>query len=361
MSFSTYCLLFTAYPLYAIPYTLYAYAMRIFLLLLLLLTAYPAMAANHAVIIMYHRFGEDNYPSTNIGLDQFAQHIQILQTEGFTILPLPDIIAAIENGKELPDKTVGITIDDAALSVYTAGWPIFLKHRLPFTLFVTTDDIDRGSKYYMNWDQLRELRDSGLVTIGNHSTSHPSFAKITPLQIAQELSQARQRFITELGAAPELFAYPYGEFSTAAQNAVKKFGFAYAFGQHSGVYDRNADALAIPRFALNENYGAASRFRQAASALALPISGLTPSDALQPLSPTEISFTLEQTALGKNLSCFLSELGQAELRQDGARITASLPNPWGPGRQRINCTAPTSQGRYYWWGTQYVIAPPSPQ
>ncbi len=357
MSFSTYCLLFTAYPLYAIPYTLYPYVMRIFLLLLLLLTAYPAMAANHAVIIMYHRFGEDNYPSTNIGLDQFAQHIQILQTEGFTVLPLPDIIAAIDNGKKLPDKTVGITIDDAALSVYTAGWPIFLKHRLPFTLFVTTDDIDRGSKYYMNWDQLRELRDSGLVTIGNHSTSHPSFAKITPLQIAQELGQARERFISELGAAPELFAYPYGEFSNQAQNAVKKFGFTHAFGQHSGVYDRNANMLAIPRFAFNENFGAPSRFRQAVSALPLPISGLTPSDALQAQSPTAIGFDLGEPKIGKNLSCFLSELGQVKLVEDGTRITASLPSAWGPGRQRINCTAPAGSGRYHWWGMQYVIEP----
>ena len=49
---------------------------HIFSIFLLWLTFSPtAVAENSAVIIMYHRFGENNFPSTNINIEQFEQHI----------------------------------------------------------------------------------------------------------------------------------------------------------------------------------------------------------------------------------------------------------------------------------------------
>lgn len=329
--------------------------MRYVLLLILLLTATPVHAANHAVIIMYHRFGEGNYPSTNVTMEQFQTHIDILMREGFTVKPVPEILDAIRDNKPLPDKTVGITIDDAALSVYTDGWPVFKKHRLPFTLFVTTDDIDRNSRAYMNWVQLRELRDSGLVTIGNHSKSHPSFAALTPLQIAQELSQSQQRLQDELGTTPELFAFPYGEYSVAAQQAVAKFGFKTAFGQHSGVLHAGSDWLGIPRFAFNENYSAAGRFRQAVTALPLPVTDYAPRDASQPTSPNALQFTVATDFPTATITCFLSDFGKADLKITGPVIDVALPQAWDDGRQRLNCTTPAPDKRYYWWGIQYRI------
>jgi poly-beta-1,6-N-acetyl-D-glucosamine N-deacetylase len=333
-------------------------SMRILLLLLLLLVATPVLAANHAVIIMYHRFGEDQYPATNIGLEQFQQHLEILRRGGFSVWPVEKILAALESGQALPDKTVGITIDDAAISVYTQAWPRLQKYQFPFTIFVTTDDVDRNSKAYMNWAQLRELAASPLVTIGNHSQSHPSFAKITPLAIAQQLSAAQSRFQAELGLTPALFAYPYGEYSIAAQAAVMKFGFKTAFGQHSGVVHATADKFSLPRFAMNEDYGNADRFRQAVSALPLKILDLTPADSRQSQSPAQIHFALDSADTIKNLNCFLSEIGKVPVTVSADKITLTLPQPWGNGRQRVNCTAPATDGRYYWWGTQYIIARP---
>ena len=86
---------------------------HIFSIFLLWLTFSPtAVAENSAVIIMYHRFGENNFPSTNIKIEQFEQHILKLKTENYSVLPISKILSNIKNGLPLPAKTVGITIDD---------------------------------------------------------------------------------------------------------------------------------------------------------------------------------------------------------------------------------------------------------
>ncbi|HLT76966.1 MAG TPA: chitin deacetylase, partial [Ferrovibrio sp.] len=57
-------------------------------LLLACLAAGPAVAADHAAILMYHRFGEDSVPSTNIRLEQFDAHIAELTAGRYSVLPL---------------------------------------------------------------------------------------------------------------------------------------------------------------------------------------------------------------------------------------------------------------------------------
>ena len=81
----------------------------------------PAVAnddlSNDATIIMYHRFGESNLPSTNIQLDVFDAHLQTIRDEGWVVLPLADIVSRLKSGTPLPDKAMAITVDDAFTSV----------------------------------------------------------------------------------------------------------------------------------------------------------------------------------------------------------------------------------------------------
>ena len=72
---------------------------------------------------MYHRFGEDKYPSTNIRIEQFEAHLNMLGNGDYNIWPLGKIVDHLQQGLNLPDKTVAITIDDAYLSVFTEARP----------------------------------------------------------------------------------------------------------------------------------------------------------------------------------------------------------------------------------------------
>jgi len=117
--------------------------------------------ATSAVVFMYHRFGEGEYPSTNITMEQFDQHVKELTSGPYTVMGVPQIISALADGNGLPDRTIGITIDDAYRSVYEKAWPVFREYNLPFTVFVSTEQLDSGYANYMTWDMVRELSKAG--------------------------------------------------------------------------------------------------------------------------------------------------------------------------------------------------------
>ena len=239
----------------------------------------PAHAADSAVIVMYHRFGEDNYPATNIGRAQFEDHLAHLKSGGYSVLPVPHIIAALRAGIPLPERAIGITIDDAYVSVYDEAWPRLTEAGFPFTLFVATDAVDAGTFGTMSWDQLRELAAAG-VTIGNHGASHSHLWQGDPQAVRSDIARAEQRFEQEFGFKPSLFAYPYGEYDLPTRQVVNEFGFEAAFGQHSGTVHPGADFHGLPRFALNERFGGMDRFRLVVATLPLPVTDVTPADPL---------------------------------------------------------------------------------
>jgi len=318
-----------------------------------------AETASSAVIFMYHRFGEDEYPSTNIRIEQFEAHIRELKSGPYTVLPVPEIVDALKAGRELPERTIGITIDDAYASTYRQAWPRLREAGLPFTLFVATEPVDQNHSNYMTWDQVRELAGAG-VTIGHHTASHPHMPKADAAANQKELDEATRRYREELDQTPSLFAYPYGETSLAIMGQVRKAGLIAAFGQHSGVAGKGEDFFYLPRYSLNENYGAIDRFRLTANALPLAVTGVTPDDPLigpegGPGNPPAIGFTVTDKIEGlERMGCFLSHEGKAAVQiLGGERVEIRAKTPFPKGRTRLNCTLPGPDGRWRWLGRQF--------
>ncbi len=318
----------------------------------------PVMAADWASVIMYHRFGEDRYPSTNIRLEQFEAHLAELSAGGYTVMALPEIVEAMKTGGNLPDRTVAITIDDAYISTYTEAWPRLKAAGLPFTLFVATNAVDETNSAYMSWAQIRELvADS--VTIGSQTATHPHMPNLSRERNMAEIRQSNERFQAELGNTPRLFAYPYGEYSAAAREIVVEAGFTAAFGQQSGVAYAGANMFALPRFAMNENYGDIDRLRLAANAMPLRVVDVTPADnMLRKHNPPAFGFTVAEALSRLNLlACFASNQSTpARLERLGERrFEVRLDQAFAPGRGRINCTMPAPGKRWRWFGTQFYI------
>ncbi len=313
-----------------------------------------AHAAGSAVILMYHRFGEEGHPQTNIAVEQFDRHLAELANAKYNVLPIPEILAKLKSGTALPDRTIGITIDDAFRSVYEIAYPKLRERNLPFTLFVATRPIDRKLPDYMNWDQIRELRDAG-VTIGSQTHTHLHMAARGADSSLADVEAANQRFIAELDVVPSLFAYPYGEASAATMSVVRDAGFNFAFGQHSGVADRTSPPLFLPRFAFNETYGDDRRFRLVANALPLPVRDISPHDPLLKQNPPAFGFTVDSKVDGlERLSCYHSQQGKARIEGLGShRIEVRFKTPFKSGRSRLNCTLPGPENRWRWYGRQF--------
>ena len=317
-----------------------------------------SLAADSAVIFMYHRFGEDRYPSTNVRLEQFDAHLQEIERGQYNVMPLPEIVAAFRRKEALPDRTIAISIDDAYSSVFEEAWPRLRKAGLPFTLFVATDAIDAGRSGYMSWAQIREMTAAG-VTIGSQTASHPHLPDTSDEKLKMELQSSNARFNDEVGFVPKLLAYPFGEFGMREKQAAEQAGFVAAFGQHSGVAYANADIYGLPRFAMNENFGSVQRFRLAANALPLRVYDVTPHDTvLRDQNPPAFGFTVEEGIGGLNrLACFASnEDGALRIERLGARrMEVRLEKKFTQGRGRINCTMPAGGDRWRWFGMQFYI------
>ena len=312
------------------------------------------LARDSASVIMYHRFGEDRYPSTNIRIAQFEEHLELLTNGDYTVLPLPDIIETLQAGGTLPDRTVAITIDDAYLSVYEQAWPRLKELGLPFTIFVATDPVEKNRRGYMSWDMLRELQGEG-VTIGSQTHTHPHLHRKSADEVRQEITTSNQLFLEELGLRPELFAYPFGEYSKFVVDIVKEAGFVAAFGQNSGIMHSQDRMFELPRFAFNENYGTMDRLELAVNGLPLKISDLTPEDMVLTENPPLYGFTLHEGMRPQGqLRCFASGYGKVDVSLIGQRAEIRLPGALKNGRSRINCTMPAGQNRWRWFGRQFL-------
>ena len=315
-------------------------------------------AANSASVIIYHRFGEEKYRSTNIRLEQFEAHIRELSEPRYNVLPLPHIIDSLQNGKALPDRTVAITIDDAFLSVFTEAWPRLRAAGLPFTLFVATQAVDVDRQGYMTWDQIRILHRNG-VTIGSQTHTHLDMPVASAEKNRQELEISNRSFLKNLGVVPEIIAYPFGQYSLAVRKVVIEAGFRTGFGQHSGILHSGSDMFYLPRFAMNEIFGDIERLRIVANALPLRVRDFVPEDPLlsAAVNPPAVGFTVvgELTRQLGRLRCYGNSGGELALEFLGPRVEIRFAAALPEGRSRINCTMPAPNGRWRWFGKQFYL------
>ena len=199
--------------------------------------------------LMYHRFDENKYPSTNIKMDIFKNHIQIIKEKNYQFEDPDNFQKNFESPKN--EKKILITIDDAFSSFYEKAWPFLKKNKIPFILFVSTEPV--GKNGYMTWKQIKEVEKEKFAYIGNHSHSHEYLLDLNFQDFKNDINKSIKIFKNELGYSPIYYSHPFGEYSQKQIEFLKK-KFKFAFGQHSGVIDVNKDKYQLPRFPINEKY-----------------------------------------------------------------------------------------------------------
>ncbi len=329
----------------------------IFCICLNISSSYASNIKNSAVVFMYHKFGVSKYPSTSVTIDQFDDHLKELSKTKYSVEPVEFIIDTIINDGDLPENTIGISIDDADKSFYEVGWPKFKEMGFPVTLFVNTSTIHENNKNYLNWDQIRELVNEG-VSIGAHSHSHYHMSDLSIDEVKDEIEISNNIFLKELGSIPSLFAYPYGETNEEIINLLKEYKFKVAFGQHSGVINETSNLYYLPRFSLNERYAEIDRVKFAANAKGLGIYDFIPTDPTITENPPYIGFSLLDEKLVPSIDCFVFDSkGQVEkeLFKFNERIEIRLKRKLTKGRSRVNCTAKGSDNQWRWFGHQFYL------
>jgi len=316
-------------------------------------------ADQSAVVLLYHRFGENAYPSTNVQLEQFESHIRLLKDGNYNFMSLQEAATRVKNRQDFPSRTVIITVDDAYKSVFTHGWPMLKAAGIPMTLFVSTDPVDEKHSNYMSWDDVRQLQADG-VEIGHHTASHLHMVH-AGIDIARtDVRRASKQFKQELGTVPRIFAYPYGEYNTEMKTMVEAEGFDAAFAQFSGPIAATEDTFALPRFPVNERYGDEGRFKLISQSMALPVSDVVPAVVMvaPDRNPPIFGFSVDPMVKGLSaIACYPSHLGKAAdiVKPIANRVEVRFAKPFPKGRNRINCTMPAGGGRWYWYGRFFLV------
>ena len=312
---------------------------------------------NSAVTFMYHKFGISKYPTTNITLDQFDKHLEEFSKPKYNVKPLDYILDIIINDGDLPNNTIGISVDDADRSFLTDAWPRFKEKGFPVTLFVTTSTIVENNKNYLNWNEIRQLKAEGVV-IGAHSHTHEHLADYTLEELQKEIEKSNKIFLKEIGKIPNLYAYPYGEADEKIFDLLKKYKYKAAFGQHSGAINETSNWYYLPRFSLNERYGEIDRVKFTANVLGLGVYDFIPTNPRIIENPPYIGFSLLDQLLTQTIECFMFDnSGQVEneLFKFNERIEIRLLRKLNKGRSRLNCTAKDKKNNWRWFGHQFFL------
>jgi len=314
---------------------------------------------NGIITLMYHRFNENKYPTTNIKNDIFLQHLSEIRKSKIEFINFKKFEQVIKT--KIVKKYILLTIDDAFQSFYENAWPILKENKIPFILFVSTREI--GGYGYMTWEQIKEITASNLVTIGNHSHSHDYLVDWKEEKIRSDLEESIKIFKNRLGYSPKVFSYPFGEYSNNFKKIISDLNFKYAFGQHSGVIDRTKNLLELPRFSINEKYGDLKRFKSILKTLPFPYKSITPEDRYLKTEDNppvvKIKF-FENLPNIKKINCYSNEgniWNKSNIKfVDNNELVITLKEKFASERGRINCSLWVASGQWRWLGIQYVIS-----
>jgi len=307
------------------------------------------------VSLIYHRFGESKYPSTNVEIDIFKKQIEKINEYNYTFYNPKNI----DNFFKQPnaEKKILITIDDAFSSFYENAWPYLKKNKIPFILFVSTEPI--GKHGYMNWDQIKEIQKEDFAFIGNHSHSHEYLVKYKFVDFKKDIDQSIKIFNNKLGYNPIFFSYPFGEYSLEQKNYIKQ-KFQYAFGQHSGVMDLTKDKFELPRFPINEKYGDLKRFKFVIDLIPFQYKNLVPEEKYinaENNPPKMIVNFFDKQKNLTNINCFSNEGNKwkdTDIKLYEKKLVINFNEKFFPRRGRINCSLNDDEG-WRWFGVQFTI------
>jgi peptidoglycan/xylan/chitin deacetylase (PgdA/CDA1 family) len=311
------------------------------------------------IVLMYHRFEENKYPSTNIKIVDFIKHINLIKENQFKFVNPNVFEENLLNHKN--EKKILLTIDDGFKSFYDQAWPILKKEKIPFILFVNTREV--GTRGYMSWKQIKEISKENFAHIGNHSYSHEYLIDMSNQEIVDDVNLAISDLKNNLGYNSSFFSYPFGEYSNNFKNIIKNLGFKYAFGQHSGVADETKDFYELPRFPINEAYGKIKRFETILKTIPLKFKSIIPEEKYirEVNNPPEIIIEFFETSKNiKLLNCYSNELNswrksKLEFLSD-YKIRVKLIGKFTTERGRVNCSLRNKDGLWKWLGMQFVVA-----
>lgn len=235
---------------------------RTILALLFLVTltpnSYAAQPEVNVPILLYHRLGPTVADGMTIKTSVFEEHLKYLKDNGYKVIPLRQLVNWYQKKGPAPaPKSVVIVEDDAHKSVYSDMYPLAKKYNAPITIFIYPSAVS-NAKYALTWDQLRELKKSGLFDFQSHTYWHPNFKrerkKLKPAEFdklaSSQLLKAKDKIAKELGVTVDLLAWPFGIYDDDLLRRAAAAGYTGTFTIERRHATSSESVMKLPRYLL---------------------------------------------------------------------------------------------------------------
>ena len=342
----------------------------LFLILFFLSASLSLASQTYLTVLVYHRFNEARYPSTNISQNRFLEQMEYLKKEKYQVLSLEELREFGQKAKGFPEKAVLITIDDAYRSVYEVAYPILKDLGYPFTVFLCSESIEKRYPAMMTLKMIEEMKKEG-ITFGNHTHTHPHLGipsgdmteEDYRLWVREEIQKCRQ-FLQKYGIESHSIAFLYGEYNQVVLKESRNLGYDLLFSQSPGSiiipWDRQT---VFPRQAIvGKNMNLVS-FQEKLARSPLQIAFSQPSAGfLESVKPEKFAAQLlypEKYSPGI-VNMFVSELGRLEANFDPQTgwIRSSNQKKLTRSINRITITARKKNSSQFAWASWLICLPP---
>jgi peptidoglycan/xylan/chitin deacetylase (PgdA/CDA1 family) len=166
---------------------------------------------------MYHYVSEppadaDIYRrDLTVAPERFESHLRYFRDAGYRVITLDDLLYALVQGRELPEKTVILTFDDGYEDNYTYAFPLLQRYEMVGHFFIITDFVNQGRAGYMTWPQIEEMSAAG-QRFGSHSRDHPNLRGQPVDYLVWQALGGKESIEEHLGYHPRWISYPAGHY-----------------------------------------------------------------------------------------------------------------------------------------------------
>lgn len=108
---------------------------------------------------------------------------------------------------------------------------------------------------FMNWDEVRELYDTGLISFGSHTVNHAILTTLPAIEISAELQNSMEKLRSKqvVHDAGISFCYPNGNYTDEIAMMVRECGYATAMTCSCGWNRTGADLFALKRIGMHQD------------------------------------------------------------------------------------------------------------
>lgn len=203
-------------------------------------------------IVMYHSVNKSGFSKFVISVNEFEEDLENIKLNSFTPIGMNDLIDYVYEGKELPENPIIITFDDGYYNNYLYAYPLLQKYKYKavispigkFADMYTKEPNKNPSYAHASWDELKQMQDSGLVEVQNHSynmhtlkgrrngTKKCERESIHDYKMAltEDVTLMQKEIFENLGTTATTFTYPFGAISNCSRDILKSIGFKATLG-----------------------------------------------------------------------------------------------------------------------------------